>query len=163
MGGEGQVSFMYLRFPLAGAERFSRVSHGALNRHCERVRGSEHASRARCRLLERRHCLAEIVERGGGVAEERHRIKVPSCRPRMPRRPPRRPPCMFCLHYTVLRCRRGVFVYKSACGRGASGRAGKSSHNRTVVLVDVPFQRELHADPSLARVAPEMVARDLAA
>ena len=40
-----------------------------------------------------------------------------------------RPLCIFCLHYIVLRCRRGVFSYTSACGRGASGHAGRSSHN----------------------------------
>ena len=35
-----------------------------LNRHCERVRAAEHAPRDPFRLHERRHGLAEIVERG---------------------------------------------------------------------------------------------------
>ena len=34
---------------------------------CVRVRASEHAPRGPFRVLERRHGLAEIVERGGGV------------------------------------------------------------------------------------------------
>ena len=48
-----------------------------------------------------------------------------SCRPRISRPRPRRPPCIFCRRGIALRCRRGVFSYTSACGRGASGHAGK--------------------------------------
>ena len=45
-------------------ERCSRESQFALNPHHVRVRAAEHAPRGPCRLLERRHSLAEIVERG---------------------------------------------------------------------------------------------------
>ena len=38
-----------------------------------RMRSAEHAPRVRCRLLERRDGLAEIVERGAGVVVERPR------------------------------------------------------------------------------------------
>ena len=48
----------------AGAERFLRLSQGPLNRRCERVRAAEYAPRDPCRVLERRHGLAEIVESG---------------------------------------------------------------------------------------------------
>ena len=44
-----------------------------LNRSCGRVRATEHAPRNPCRILERRHSLADIVERGTGVLVERHR------------------------------------------------------------------------------------------
>ena len=43
----------------------------ALNLRCDRVRAAEHAPRGPFQLLERRHCLAEIVERGAGVPAER--------------------------------------------------------------------------------------------
>ena len=52
---------------LAGAERGSRVLQGCPNIHCGRVRAPEHAPRGPFRVLERRHGLAELVERGGGV------------------------------------------------------------------------------------------------
>ena len=39
----------------------------ALNPHCERVRTAEHAPSDSSRVLERRDCLAEIVERGVGI------------------------------------------------------------------------------------------------
>ena len=39
----------------------------ALNMHYERMRAAEHALRGPFNLLERRHGLAEIVERGAGV------------------------------------------------------------------------------------------------
>jgi hypothetical protein len=52
----------------AGAERGSRVSHIVLDRFCDRVRTPEHAPRDPPRVLEHRQCLAEIVERGAGVA-----------------------------------------------------------------------------------------------
>ena len=64
------VLYLVLRIAwrrLAGAERGSRVSQGSLDRLCGRVRTAEHAPRGPFRLLERRHGLAEIVERGGGV------------------------------------------------------------------------------------------------
>jgi len=48
----------------------------------------------------------------------------PSCRPLISRPRQRRPPCIWCRRGFVPRCRRGVFSCRSACGRGASGRAG---------------------------------------
>ena len=51
----------------AGAERGPRLSQAVLNPHCGRVRATKHAPRNPCCLLERRHCLAEIVECGAGV------------------------------------------------------------------------------------------------
>ena len=53
----------------AGAERGSRVSQILLNSVCGRVCAAEHAPRGPFRVLERRHGLAEIVERGGWVLE----------------------------------------------------------------------------------------------
>ena len=44
--------------------RFSQLN---LDRLCDRVRATKHAPRDPFRILERRHGLAEIVERGGGV------------------------------------------------------------------------------------------------
>ena len=44
-----------------------RVSHFALNRTCHRVCATEHAPGNTFSVLERRHGLAEIVERGAGV------------------------------------------------------------------------------------------------
>ena len=61
----------------AGAERGSRLSQAVLNTRGERVRATEHAPRDPLYLLERRHGLAEIVERGGGVLEERIRVIPP--------------------------------------------------------------------------------------
>ena len=60
----------------AGAERGSRGSQGHLNPRCERVRAAEHPPRDPRRVLERRHCLAEIVERGAVVIVERHRVNL---------------------------------------------------------------------------------------
>ena len=59
---------------LAGAEHISRVSQGCLNPSCDRMRAAEHAPRGPFRVLERRHCLAEIVERRVGVLVERLRV-----------------------------------------------------------------------------------------
>ena len=39
------------------------------------MRGAEHAPRDPCRLIERRHGLADIVERGVGVQAERLRVR----------------------------------------------------------------------------------------
>ena len=52
---------------VAGAERGSCVSHVALNPPCERMRAAEYAPRNLFRLLERRHGLAKIIQRGVGV------------------------------------------------------------------------------------------------
>ena len=62
---------------LAGAERGSRISQGFLNPPCVWVRAAEEAPRGPCRLFERRFRLAEIVERGVGVLEERPRVTPP--------------------------------------------------------------------------------------
>ena len=58
--------WIFLRAP-AGAERCSRLLQKALNRLRRRMRAAEHAARGPSYLLERRHGLAEIVARGGGV------------------------------------------------------------------------------------------------
>ena len=55
----------------ACVENFSRVSQVALNIQYERVRSAVQAPRGPLRVLERRHGLAEIVERGAVVEEER--------------------------------------------------------------------------------------------
>ena len=57
-----------------GVEGGSRVSQGFLNPHCLRVRAAEHAPRGRFDLLESRHGLAEISERGVVVPEERRAV-----------------------------------------------------------------------------------------
>ena len=63
---------------LAGAEHGSRVSQFALDLHSVRVRAAEHAPSDPFRVLERRHGLAEIVERGVGVlGGQRHRLEHP--------------------------------------------------------------------------------------
>jgi hypothetical protein len=49
----------------------------ALNKHYERMRATKHAPRGLRRLLERRHGLAEIVERGAGVLVERRCVNSP--------------------------------------------------------------------------------------
>ena len=51
-----------------------RVSHIELNSFCKRVRAAEHAPRGPSHVLERRHGIAEVVERGGGVLVERLRV-----------------------------------------------------------------------------------------
>ena len=55
------------RLRFAGAEHCSRVLQGLLSHLCGRVRAAEHAPHDPFRLLERRHGLAEIVERRTGV------------------------------------------------------------------------------------------------
>ena len=59
-----------------GAELSTRFLQGFLNPRCGRVRAAEHAPRSPFRVLERRYCLAEIVERGGGVLGPRRRDAV---------------------------------------------------------------------------------------
>ena len=53
------------------------MSQVALNIQYERVRATEQAPRDPHRVLERRHGLAEIVERGVGVPAERLCVKFP--------------------------------------------------------------------------------------
>ena len=50
-----------------GAEQCPRRSQRSFNPHWERVRATHHAPRGPCYLRERRHGLAEVVERGGCV------------------------------------------------------------------------------------------------
>ena len=58
-------------------ERFLRLSQATLNSHHERMRAAEYAPRGRFRLLERRHGLAEMVERGAvGSVERLHRVNA---------------------------------------------------------------------------------------
>ena len=52
---------------LAGAERGSRFLQIPLDQSEERVRASKHTARGPLRVLERRHGLADIVERGAVV------------------------------------------------------------------------------------------------
>ena len=51
------------------------MSQGLLNLRYERMRPAEYAPRGPCSVLERRHCLADIVERGAGVIDEHRRIR----------------------------------------------------------------------------------------
>ena len=60
-----------------GAERGSRVLQVVLNVHCERVCVTEDAPRDPGRILERRHGLAEIVERGAVGFVEHYRVIHP--------------------------------------------------------------------------------------
>ena len=55
----------------------SRDLQAALNARCDRVRGTEDAPSCTFQLLEHRHGLAEIVERGVGVPAERLRVNPP--------------------------------------------------------------------------------------
>ena len=55
------------RWRLAGGERGSRLSQVELDPPCERVRATEEAPCDRFYLLEHRHGLAEVVERGAGI------------------------------------------------------------------------------------------------
>ena len=59
---------------IAGEERGSRGLQGNINVPCERVCATHHAPRRPRRLLEGRHGLAEIVDRGDGVLVECHRV-----------------------------------------------------------------------------------------
>ena len=61
----------------AGTERDSRVSQVDRNALCGRVRTTEHAPRGPFDLLERRHCLADIVEGGAGVLVTAGRGLIP--------------------------------------------------------------------------------------
>ena len=59
------------RLRFAGAERGSRLLQSGLNLLCGRVCTTEHASGGPFRILERRHGLVEIVERGARGGERR--------------------------------------------------------------------------------------------
>ena len=64
----------------------------ALNPPCERMRSTEHAPRSPLRLLERRHALAQIVERGAVGHAERptytHSVGDPATPPSWALSPP---------------------------------------------------------------------------
>ena len=55
---------------LVGGEDFSRLTQAILDNSFDGVRGTQHAPRGPCRLLESVHGLAEIVERSGGVPKK---------------------------------------------------------------------------------------------
>jgi len=61
----------------ASAEHCSCVSQLLFNSRYERVRGTKHAPPGPFRLLQRRHGLAEIVERGAVISVNRHRVTQP--------------------------------------------------------------------------------------
>ena len=61
----------------AGVERVSRLLQFVLNTSCERVCAAEHALRDPFRVLEGRHGLAELSERGAGVFANRPRVVPP--------------------------------------------------------------------------------------
>ena len=61
----------------AGAEDGSRSSQVALNSFCEWVRATKHAPGNPFRLRERRHGLAEIVERRARVLVKCPRVNFP--------------------------------------------------------------------------------------
>ena len=62
------------RWRFAGTELRSSVAQGFLKCPYERMRAAKHTTPGPRRLLERRHGLAEIIERGVRVIVERHRI-----------------------------------------------------------------------------------------
>ena len=85
----------------AGAERCSRISEGPLNPLCERVLAPEYAPRCPFRLLERRHGLADLLERGAVVYVERPCV-ISATRPDTPAPPgTRRPRRDGCVHRLV--------------------------------------------------------------
>ena len=66
--------WVFLGTLLAGVEGRPRESQVDLYPVCEWMRATHHAPRDPCRVLERRHGLAEIVERGVVVFVERLRV-----------------------------------------------------------------------------------------
>ena len=75
VGGVGTLTTHYSRGVGAhlSINRGLHGSQGSLNSRRERVCAAEHAPRGRFYLLERRHALAKIVERGIVVLVERDR------------------------------------------------------------------------------------------
>ena len=65
-GNSGKLMFYEFNFlpVFSGAERGSRFAQRYPNLHCGRVLASKHAPSSPFRVLERRHGLTEIVERG---------------------------------------------------------------------------------------------------
>ena len=189
---------------LAGAEHGSRVLQIALNVHCERVCATEHAPRGPFHVLERRHSLAEIIERGAVVPVERHRVNPPptmacgaakTCAHRvlnLETGEVENPVANFSAMDNVMPSHMNkhvplpkvmVPVGKDVEGKpvalqfmGRAGPVGASDlayafDDEILRGLDVPFLRDVDVlveamvaeDPSLARVAPEMVTRDLLA
>ena len=68
------MSVVFLRF--AGAECRSRISQANPKILYVWVRGAKNAARDPIRVLERRHSLAEIAERGAGVLVERESVTL---------------------------------------------------------------------------------------
>ena len=66
---------------LAGAESGSRGSQVVLDSFRERVRATQHAPGGSFYLRERRHCLAEIIERRTVGLAERPRVNFPRSAP----------------------------------------------------------------------------------
>ena len=62
---------------LRAGEHCPRISQFALKARRERVRATKDAPGDPLHVLERRHGLAEIVERGASVLVERHRVTHP--------------------------------------------------------------------------------------
>ena len=69
-----RASSVARRRECTGTEGCARVLHFILTTLCERMRSTEHLLRDPSNVLERRHGLAEIVERGAGVSVERRRV-----------------------------------------------------------------------------------------
>ena len=74
MWNDGKLGIPLRRRRFAGAKRRSRVLQIALNPGCGWVRNAEHTPPDPIRVLERRHGLADIIERGAGVIAERRRV-----------------------------------------------------------------------------------------
>ena len=79
VGGTSKLMIYKYSSPpgFAGAERCLRVLQGTLSIFYGRVRTAEHASRDPRRILEHRHGLSEIVERGAGVLVRRRVRRAP--------------------------------------------------------------------------------------
>ena len=75
LGLASWISEYLSMLPRRLAERGSRTSQGCLNSSRGRVRPTKYAPRDPCRVLERRHGLAEIVERASGVCVERLSVR----------------------------------------------------------------------------------------
>ena len=75
--GHSKLGLPLRRRRFAGAERGSRVLQVGLMYKGERMRTTEHATRDPSRVLERRHCLAKLVERGSVVLVERLGVNPP--------------------------------------------------------------------------------------
>ena len=108
------------------------------------MRVTKYAPRSPFSVLESRHSLAEIIERGVGVLAERPRVNRP---------------------------KPVALQFMGRAGPVGVSDLAYAFDDEILRALDVPFLRDVDTlvtamvaeDPSLARVAPEMVARDLAA